>query len=183
MTPPTLETAATTIDGRLILDGRPPVERGRILFRSKDGTRAGSVPVDHEGRFWLAGVPRAGLQLSFELPSGDQRLLLLPSLTVRPDAVQATELELDWRTKHVNLRVVGDASGWNRSRVHVGGPDHDADLETGDDGTARLSLVGTGLFTFRATQASGLRGEATLALDEDTELESVVIRVGDPADR
>jgi hypothetical protein len=175
---PTAVLAPASITGRLLLDGHPPPE-ARILLRSEDGTSVGTVPVDHEGRFWLACAARA-VQLSFELPPGGLRALVFPRLRVLLEPGRTTELELDWHPKHVNLRVVGDPSGWNRARVQVAGPDHETELETGDDGIARLGMVGEGRFTFRATQTSGRRGEAVLELDGDTELESVVIRVGDP---
>ncbi len=171
---PAAEDAPATIAGRVILDGRPPLAGGRILFRSDDGTRAGSVLVDHEGRFWLQARPSEELVLSFDLEPSDQRVLLLPEQRIRASG-PTTELDLDWRTKHVNLKVFGDGAGGNRAQVDVAGPDCAASIETGDDGRAALTLVGAGLFTFRAVLPSGRRGEATLELVEGTDLDSVVI--------
>jgi hypothetical protein len=79
----------------------------------------------------------------------------------------------------VNLRVVGGAGGWNQATVHLTGPEHDDRFATGDDGKAELALAGSGFLRIEAVHPTGLRGEATLALEPDTELESVLIVLGD----
>jgi hypothetical protein len=180
---PALEPTPATLAGRLVLDGRPPPHGGRVRYRSDDGARDGMAPLDPEGRFWLADVPPAGLVLSFELPASGPRVLLLPGAKVRGAEGRPREIYLDWKTKHVNLEVIGDAAEWNESRVRVTGDGYDAIVPTDEGGELALTLVGAGLVTFRAVLCSGCQGEATLELPEDGGLDSVLIRATDPSGR
>lgn len=165
------------IEGRLSLDGSPPQPGARVVYRSADG-REGWTPLDPEGRFRIE-APAMELVLVFEVQSASPRLLLLPRQEARAAPGAATRLDLDWRTRQVNLRVVGAADGWNQASVHLTGPGHDDRFATGDDGKAGLDLVGSGLYRFEAVHPTGRRGEATLELQPDAELESVLVTLRD----
>jgi hypothetical protein len=175
-----LAAAPGPIEGRLSLDGRAPLEGARVSFRSAGDTREGSTALDREGRFRIDAPPPEELRLTFALPAASPRRLLLPRPVVRAVAGRTTELALDWRTRHVNVRVTGDAGDWNRARVRVLGPDCEADFEVDDDGRAELGLVASGSYRFEAEHPSGRRGSARLELGADEDLESVVIALDEP---
>ena len=175
-------TLPATVTGRVRLYGSPP-DGGKCVLRSADGTFERSAALDLEGRFRFGTVPGAKLELSFELQSTDARQLLLPSVEVAPAAGAVQELDLDWEPRHVNVRVLGDGPGGNRARLEVEGPRTRANLDTDEVGKARLSVVGQGLFTFRAVQPCGRQGATTLELEEGAGLDSVVITAKLPAER
>ncbi len=180
---PAAEPAA--VAGRLVLDGVAP-DGGRLRLRAADGSWEGAGALDPEGRFHLSGVPARELELAFELldlEPLEPRLILLPEVVLHPQPGATEELTLDWRTTHVNVRVLSDAPEGCRARVSVTGPSTDASFETNDDGKARLRLVGEGRFRFHAVQRSGREGESELELAPDGELESVVIQVRPPGAR
>jgi hypothetical protein len=166
------------IEGRLSLDGSPPPPGARVVYRSADGEREGWAPLDPGGRFRIE-APAMELVLDFEVQAASPRLLLLPRQEAKAAPGAATRLDLDWRTLQVNLRVVGAADGWNQASVHLTGPGHDDRFATGDDGKAGLDLVGSGLYRFEAVHPTGRRGEATLELQPDAELESVLVTLRD----
>jgi hypothetical protein len=180
---PATEPAA--VAGRLVLDGVAP-DGGRLWLRAADGSWEGAGALDPEGRFHLGGVPARELVLAFELldlEPLEPRLIFLPELVLHPQPGATEELTLDWRTTHVNVRVLSDAPEGSRARVSVTGPRTDASFETDDDGKARLRLGGEGRFRFHAVQRSGREGESELELAADGELESVVIQVRPPGAR
>lgn len=172
-----------TVSGRLTIDGLAPDE-GRARLRVVDGVWAALGVLDHEGRFGFADVPAQALVLAFELVDLEPleaRQLLLPEVEVRPEPGASEDLQLDWRTRQVNVRVVSDAPEGCRASLRLTGPHTSASLETDDAGKARLSLVGDGTFRFHALQRSGREGESELELGGESELESVVIHVAPPA--
>jgi hypothetical protein len=179
--PASAEPAA--LAGRLELDGAPPLDGARVHYHCAASELEGWTAFDAEGRFRIAGLAPGRLTLAFALPSPNERVLLLPEQELELAPGQTRELALVWRTKQVNVRVDGDLGGWNRARVHLTGPGYDADFETGDGGKAELALVGSGSFVFRAEHRSGMRGEATLELDAEAELESLVIPLAVPVPR
>jgi hypothetical protein len=169
------EVAATaTISGRLQIDGFAPYHAS---VRLKDGggwDRA--APIDPYGRFHVEGVPAARLSLSFEAAGLEARKVLLPNeLELTPAAGEIEFVDLDWKTRQLNVRVVDGDEPPGRARVDVEGPSYRASFDTSERGKAELSLVGSGLFSFRAELSSGRRGETTVELDEDSELDTVVI--------
>ncbi len=177
--------APASLSGLLTIDDVVP-EGGQLVLRAEDGQWEARSGLDRFGRFFFADLPIAPLGLAFEPApvspgsaappgTGEQRRLLSPELRVLPEPGREQHVELEWSTKHINLRVVGDAPEGNRSLVEVEGPAVHASFETDDSGKARLGIVGDGRFLFRAVQPSGRRGEAELELDEEVDLETVVI--------
>ncbi len=171
-----------TVSGRLTIDGLAP-DGGRVRLRAVDASWEAAAVLDYEGRFGFTAVPARELTLAFELldlEPLDARQLLLPEVGVRPQPGQAEDLQLDWKTRQVNVRVVSDAPEGCRARVQLEGPRYAASLETDDAGKAHLGLVGDGSFRFRAVQRSGREGESELELAGDSDLETVVIHVALP---
>lgn len=176
---PAVETAVGTVTGILSIDGAIP-EGGRVVLRSADGKFERSSELDRFGRFAFEAVPVIELNLACavaDLGAGgtEPRRLVPPRVDVLPEAGARRHLDLEWITKHVNVRVISDDPAGNQARVEVEGPATSASFETDGKGKAKLSLVGNGRFLFRAVQPSGRCGEAALDLEEDVELDSVVI--------
>ncbi len=171
-----------TVFGRLTIDGLAP-DGGRARLHAADGPWAALTGLDHEGRFGFADVPAQALLLTFELVDLEpleKRQLLLPEVEIRPEPGASEDLQLDWRTRQVNVRVVSDAPEGSRASLRLTGPHTSASLETDDAGKARLNLVGDGTFRFHALQRSGREGESVLELAGESDLESVVIHVAPP---
>jgi len=163
----------TRLTGKLQINGVAPF-RGVVEMRDESGDWTRTLNIDRYGRFQLDEVPDRRLRLSFRAESSFERPLLLPTVEVTPATGKLEVLDLDWSTRHLNVKVVGDDE-WRLARVHMRGPGYDTDFETDETGNARLDLVGAGVFTFRAELATGLVGEAELELEEGDELETVVI--------
>lgn len=172
------ESQQGVVSGRVALDGQPPPE-GTLAVLDEGGARVRRVALDARGRFQL-GVLSNPAELTFRCPSVHGRTLVPPALVVRPTA---SEYALDWSSRHVNLKVVGDPGGWNRARIRVEGPNVATELETDDEGRAGLIFVTAGVFQLTAEHPSGQSGRARLELAEDAELESLVIRLEPPAQK
>jgi hypothetical protein len=179
--PPAEEPPAPApVGGRLSVDGLPVAE-GRARLRAEDGSWVGHSALDIEGRFSFSGVPIAAHSLTFELPSvpSNRRALLLPAVPVSSRPGRPAQLDLDWTTQQVNVRVVDAGMSGIPGRVSVTGPGYDASVETADDGTVELALVGEGRFSFDAEALGGRQARAETELDPGSGLVSVVIVAGD----
>lgn len=178
--PPAEEPPAPAlVGGRLTVDGLPVVE-GWARLQTEDGSWASRSALDGEGRFSFGGVPIAALSLIFELPPpapSDPRALLLPSVPVSPRAGEAAQLDLDWTTQQVNVRVLDAGMSGIPGRVSVMGPGHDSCVETAEDGTVELALVGEGRFSFDAEVLGRRQARTEIELDPSSGLVSVVIVV------
>jgi len=174
------EVPPAPLAGRVTLDGRAPGPGARVGLRSGE-TDLCWFPLDPEGRFRVEGVRPGASVLAFALPPTDGRTVLVPERTVECAPAARTELALDWRSRHVNLKVSGDPGGWNRARVRVQGPGLEAELETDDEGRAGLILVEDGRFRLHARHPGGRTGATTLELDAESDLASAVIHLADPA--
>ena len=163
-----------SLNGRLQVDGFAPF-RGRVVIREVDGERSWTGDFDRFGRFFVADVPAADLRLSFEMEWNAERRLLLPDVPVTPAAGTVEVVDLDWSTRHVNVSVVEPDGLPGPARVDLLGPNYAASFDTNERGKARLSLIGSGSFSFRALLPSGRSAEAALELDEGDELETVLI--------
>ncbi|HEX6882350.1 MAG TPA: hypothetical protein VF530_03155 [Planctomycetota bacterium] len=172
-------TAQATLAGRVTLDGRAPGPGARVGLRCGENDLRW-FPLDPEGRFRVEGVLPGTSVLAFALPPIGGRTVLVPERTVESVPGTRTELALDWRARHVNLKVSGDPGGWNRAQVHLLGAGLSAEVETDDEGRAGLILVEDGRFRLRARHPGGRTGEATLELDEASDLASAVIHLAEP---
>ena len=177
--PPAVVEWPALVAGRLTIDGEAPdalsPDGVELTARTQDGSWVRTARLARDGRFTLADLPRTELELSFQPLSSTERQLLLPFVALAPRALQDGELKLDWKTTQVNVRVIDDGQPAVVARVEIEGPSYRTSITTNDKGTARLSLVGAGRFSFRAVQPNGRKGEAALELGADDELTSVVI--------
>ena len=172
---PVVELAPATISGRLQIDGFAPYH-GRVHFRRENGVWERTASIDPYGRFYLEGVPAAALSLSFQAEWLEERPLLLPNEFLFTPAPGKTEfVDLDWKTRQLNVQVVAGDDLPSRARVDIAGPNYRASFDTNERGKAKLSLVGSGRFSLRAELPSGKSGEAAVELEEGDELETVVI--------
>jgi len=169
----------TYLFGRLRLDGEA-VAGGWVGVSSADGTFGRHCALDFEGRFRLDRVPIEALTLTIQFPVDTRRIVLAPTLDLSPQPDQPLELELDWHSKQVNLRVLDPERIGIPARVEVRGPHLVASLETDQDGTAKLVVIDSGLFQFHARARRGLEGEAEIELDVADDLTSVVVMVARP---
>jgi hypothetical protein len=163
--------------GRVRLDGAAPSSGGQVVLTRADASSA-RFPLDAEGRFLVEGV-RGPVTLSLALPPQAGRLVIFPARRVE-STPSATEFAFELTTRHVNLKVVGDVSGWNQATIHVEGAGCAAELETDAEGRAYLAFVESGEFRLVARHPSGRTGSADLELGPDDDLESVVIVLADP---
>lgn len=170
------ELEPATISGRLQIDGYAPY-RGRVQLRQDGAGWERTEPIDAYGRFYVEGVPAARILLSFAVESLAERQLVLPNeyaLDAPPGEIEF--VDLDWKTRHVNVHVVtGEDLPLRRSSIEIVGPGYRTSVDTSDNGKSRLSLVGSGLFAFRAVLASGQTGVTELELEDGEDLDSVVI--------
>ena len=165
------------IHGRIALDGRAPPEGTLVRVSASGSATSAAFALDSSGRFHVEGVAPGASTLSFVWPALDGRLVLAPQRTVVIAPGATREVELEWRSRHVNLKVTGDPGGWNRARVQLAGPATAAELETDDEGRASLTLLEAGTFRLRAVHASGRAGSTVLELADDSDLESAVIHL------
>ena len=171
-----------TLTGFMTIDGTPQ-DGGRIVFRAENGAWERTASITYNGGFRVNAVPASRLTLSFELPAQGERRLFVPSMEVLPEPGKVKELELHWKSTQVNLKVIGDSQHGNEAHVDIEGIRLLASLETNDKGRGSLTLVGTGRFSFTATQRSGMRGQAAIDLAGDEGLETVVILMGEDTSR
>jgi hypothetical protein len=176
--PEAVAAKPATISGRLQLDGYAPY-RARVRLRQEGATWEKTVPVDDFGRFYLEDVPAARILLAFEVESmnAEERRLVLPNEhAVEPRAGEVQLVDLDWKTRHVNVHVVtGEDLPRRRSSVEIVGPGYRTRADTNDAGKLRLSLVGSGLFSFRAVLSSGQVGVTEVELEDGEDIDTVVI--------
>lgn len=168
------EPALATISGRLQVDGFAPFQ-GSVEIRRAGGEPLLTAAIDRFGRFYVRDVPAAELRLSFRMEWLTERQLLLPSVVVEPEPGETAVVDLDWTTRHVNVQVLAEGGAASRARVDLQGPNYAASFDTNERGKARLSLIGSGSFSLRASLPSGRTVEAALELDESDELETVLI--------
>lgn len=166
--------APATISGRLQVDGLAPYH-GEVRIEAENGPWQHTATIDPYGRFYIEGVPPSRLTLSFEMEWLAERQLLLPAAVTTPVPGKTEVVDLDWRTRHVDVRVVNGDEAPGQASVDIHGPHYQASFDTNEQGKAKLSLVGNGSFSFRAALPSGRRGEASVELHEGDELETVVI--------
>ncbi len=165
--------APANLTGRLQVDGFAPYH-GRVRIEADDAWRHTAV-IDPYGRFYVENVPPSKLSLSFEMEWHAERQLLLPTVLTTPEPGKTEVVDLDWRTRQVDVRVRNGDEAPGPVRVDMRGPSYLASFETNELGKARLSLVGSGSFSFRAALPAGLQGEAEVELYEGDELETVLI--------
>jgi hypothetical protein len=167
----------TTLSARLRLDGEA-VHGGWVYLASVDGASRWRTAIDFEGRFHLRSVPIEPVTLSFELPPAmHERTLITPTLELTPQPGLPLELELDWRARQINLRVLDADQLGSPAHVDVSGPHLTASLDTGPDGTARLAVNDSGHFRFHARARGGQEGEAELELEPGEDLDSVLVEM------
>lgn len=172
---PADEPARATISGRLVIDGFAP-SRGRVHVRAVRSEWERQVGIDPYGRFYLEGVPPAELLLAFEAEGLFERQLVLPNLfPVHPAPGEIHVVDLDWCTRQLNLQVAdGDALA-GPVEIELSGPNYRTRFLTNERGKARLSLVGSGDFRFRAELVPGVHVESSEALGDEGELETIVL--------
>lgn len=174
-----------SLAGTLRVDGEAPW-RTAIHAVSEDGAWEARATADSDGRFVLDDVPAVPLRLELVAEPGrmeafEGRVLLLPVVSVTPAAGAREPLVLDWTSRHVNVLVVDDEPLVTPARVELEGPSYATQFVTGENGRARLALIGSGTFVFRAELPSGRRGEVEVELGEDEELDTVVVSTGSRA--
>lgn len=167
------EIPTASLAGRLTIDGSHP-RAGKLRLRSHHGTWRREAALDDDGRFLVDRLPPTPLVLAFEIESGSERALLLPEVEVTPALESESRLELDWRTKQINLRVVGAVQA-GASTIAIEGPGYRTSVLTNGGGKARLSLVGEGHFSFRATRAGAKLGGTEVDIEADEELITIVL--------
>lgn len=181
-TPAAVEPLAlASITGRLQVDGSSPYH-GKVRIDSQGDAWQHTATIDPYGRFYVEGVPPSKLTLSFEMEWLAERQLLLPTFTTTPAPGKTEVVDLDWSTRHVDVRVVSGTEVPGQARVDIHGPNYQASFDTNERGKAKLSLVGSGSFSFRADLPSGRRGEAGVELHAGDELETVVITAASEQD-
>lgn len=165
--------ATRVLTGRLLLDGRAPPADTRVYLEGEDETSRGPWIVRPDGSFTIAAPVTPGAALSFRLSEQGPRALLLPRVAVA--ALEDGASGLDWRTRHLNVRVSGDPANWNAARLRVTGPDLASEVEVGEDGRLSLAVVLPGRYDFEARHASGATARATALVGADEDLDTVVL--------
>lgn len=171
---PEVEPARSTISGRLQIDGFAPYH-GKVRLRQENGAWERTAAIDPYGRFYLEQVPAATLSLSFEAAGLEERKLLLPNAyQVTPAAGEIEFVDLDWKTRQLNVQVVSADAPPGQASVVLSGPHYRASFDTNARGKAKLNLIGSGRFSLRA-ERPGQSGAAELELEEGDELDTIVI--------
>lgn len=170
--------ASRSLNGRILLDGRAPPADTRVYVQVAGATPGGPWVVGADGGFAIEVPDGPDASLSFRLGAQGPRALLLPRVPVA--GLCEGSAGLDWRTRHLNVRVSGDPAGWNAVRLRVTGPDVEGELEVGESGRASLAVALPGPYVLEARHASGAAATARVEVGDDDDLDTVVLVLGRP---
>jgi hypothetical protein len=175
---PVEEPGVRLVSGRLRLDGHAPPSDTRVYVQAPGQVDHGPWLVLPEGGFTVSVPGTSGADLEFRLNTQGPRTLLLPRVPLA--GLEEEALELDWHSKHLNVRVTGDPAGWNGARLRVTGPGLETELEVGGNGRLALAVFRPGRYVLAARHASGASARAELVVGEETDLETVVLSLAQP---